>query len=96
MIFNVFAVLFSLVSITMIIPFLGLLFGTINVESSNAYSKNKLPEIGISGFSALSLDKERLIGDAMMRQLRTSQPIIQDPVLIEYINHFYIPHVRLS
>ena len=35
MIFNVFAVLFSLVSITMVIPFLGLLFGTINVESSS-------------------------------------------------------------
>ena len=50
-------------------------------------NKNKLPEIGISGFSVLSLDKERKIGQAMMRQLRASQPIIQDPVLIEYINH---------
>ncbi len=50
-------------------------------------NKNKLPDIGISGFSVLSLDKERLIGKAMMRQLRASQPIIQDPVLIEYINH---------
>ena len=50
-------------------------------------NKNQLPNIGISGFSVLSLDKERLIGDAMMRQLRASQPLIQDPVLIEYINH---------
>ena len=32
MIFNVFAVLFSLVSITMVIPFLGLLFGTIETD----------------------------------------------------------------
>jgi len=58
--------------------------------NANAYSdqnnKNKLPDIGISGFSVLSLDKERQIGQAMMRQLRASQPIIQDPVLIEYIN----------
>ena len=52
-------------------------------KSSN---KNKLPDIGISGFSVLSLEKERQIGQAMMRQLRAKQPLIQDPVLIEYIN----------
>ena len=57
-----------------------------NVEA-NGQDKNKLPEIGISGFSVLSLEKERQIGQIMMRQLRASQPIIQDPVLIEYINH---------
>lgn len=55
--------------------------------ASEQSNKNKLPEIGISGFSVLSLDKERQIGDAMMRQLRASQPIVQDPVLTEYINH---------
>jgi len=49
-------------------------------------NKNKLPEIGAAGFSSLSIDKERIIGQAMMRQLRASQPIINDPVLIEYIN----------
>ena len=59
---------------------------TFNVKASNQNNKNKLPDIGISGFSVLSLDKERQIGNAMMRQLRASQPIIQDPVLIEYIN----------
>jgi len=60
---------------------------TFNVKANNQNDKNKLPDIGISGFSVLSLDKERQIGDAMMRQLRASQPIIQDPVLTEYINH---------
>jgi predicted Zn-dependent protease len=54
---------------------------------ANSNNKNKLPDIGISGFSVLSLDKERQIGKAMMRQLRASSPLIQDPVLIEYINH---------
>ncbi|MDO7084640.1 M48 family metalloprotease [Pseudocolwellia sp. AS88] len=49
-------------------------------------SKNKLPSIGAAGFSALSIDKEQLIGNAMMRQLRASQPILHDPVLSEYIN----------
>jgi predicted Zn-dependent protease len=53
----------------------------------NHNNKNKLPDIGISGFSVLSTDKELQIGQAMMRQLRASQPVIQDPVLIEYINH---------
>ncbi len=53
----------------------------------NQNNKNKLPDIGISGYSVLSTDKELQIGKAMMRQLRASQPLIQDPVLIEYINH---------
>lgn len=58
-----------------------------NGDAQGQNNRNKLPEIGISGFSVLSLEKERQIGNAMMRQLRASQPIIQDPVLIEYINH---------
>ncbi len=58
-----------------------------DVQANGQNNKNKLPDIGISGFSVLSLDKERQIGKAMMRQLRASQPVIQDPVLIEYINH---------
>ncbi|WP_206486372.1 M48 family metalloprotease [Thalassotalea sp. G2M2-11] len=49
-------------------------------------NKNKLPEIGGAGLSVLSIDKERQIGDAMMRHLRASQPIVHDPVLTEYIN----------
>ena len=49
-------------------------------------NKNKLPEIGAAGISVLSIDKDRLIGQAMMKQLRASQPIINDPILIEYIN----------
>lgn len=49
-------------------------------------NRNKLPEIGAAGFSMLSIEKERQIGDAMMRHLRASQPLINDPVLIEYIN----------
>ncbi|MEW6992028.1 M48 family metalloprotease [Colwelliaceae bacterium 6441] len=49
-------------------------------------SKNKLPEIGAAGFSVLSIEKERQIGQAMMKHLRASRPIVNDPVLIEYIN----------
>ncbi len=53
---------------------------------SQENNKNKLPEIGAAGFSVLSIDKERQIGSAMMRHIRASQPLINDPVLIEYIN----------
>lgn len=53
---------------------------------SQELNRNKLPEIGSAGGSLLSIDKERIIGEAMMKQLRASQPIINDPVLIEYIN----------
>jgi predicted Zn-dependent protease len=49
-------------------------------------NRNKLPEIGSAGVSVLSIEKERQIGGEMMRQIRASQPILNDPVLTEYIN----------
>ncbi|MFT5813938.1 MAG: putative Zn-dependent protease [Psychroserpens sp.] len=49
-------------------------------------NKNKLPEIGSAGVSVLSIEKERQIGGEMMRHIRASQPILNDPVLTEYIN----------
>jgi len=64
---------------------LSLLLAAPYAESQDA-NKNKLPEIGAAGSSILSIDKERQIGDAMMRHVRASQPLINDPVLIEYIN----------
>ncbi len=59
---------------------------TVPFSSALETNKNILPDIGAAGFSVLSIDKERLIGQAMMKQLRASQPIINDPILIEYIN----------
>lgn len=48
--------------------------------------KNTLPSIGVVAASAISIEKEVQIGDALMRQLRSQAPIIMDPVLEEYIN----------
>jgi predicted Zn-dependent protease len=59
------------------------LLGTMSVSAEN--KKNDLPEIGVVASSAISLDKEVLIGDALMRQLRGQAPIINDPLLDEYI-----------
>ncbi|TYK66311.1 M48 family metallopeptidase [Colwellia echini] len=79
--FNIFPLMISLL----------LTLGIATITSPLAYAiennKNKLPDIGISGYSILSIDKELQIGQAMMRQLRGSQPLINDPVLNEYINH---------
>lgn len=57
---------------------------SLNAQVTN---KNELPDIGAAGSSILSIEKERIVGQAMMRQLRASQPLINDPVLNEYINH---------
>jgi len=72
---------------TALILTLGIALTTSFDTNATDNNKNKLPDIGISGYSVLSTDKELQIGQAMMRQLRGSQPLIQDPVLIEYINH---------
>lgn len=52
-----------------------------------AYSKGiDLPEIGTVASSTLTIDQEKIYGDAYMRTMRSSQPIIHDPVLSDYIN----------
>ncbi len=48
--------------------------------------KNDLPEIGVVASDAISIDKEQEIGDILMMQLRSQAPLIQDPVLDEYLN----------
>ncbi|WP_032096453.1 MULTISPECIES: M48 family metalloprotease [unclassified Alteromonas] len=56
------------------------------VAQDTKYSnKNTLPEIGVVASDAISLDKEMIIGDAVMRQMRGQSPIIADPVLDEYL-----------
>lgn len=67
--------------------FLGFIFSiTANAQAtSNTNGKNTLPEIGVVASSAISIDKEQIIGDALMRQLRGQAPILNDPLLEEYI-----------
>lgn len=52
---------------------------------SKENSRNQLPEIGVVASDVLTLDKEKVIGDVVMRQLRGQAPIVHDPVLQEYI-----------
>lgn len=61
---------------------------TINASASFAQSnndRNQLPEIGVVASDAITIEKEKLIGDAIMRQLRGQAPIVLDPVLQEYL-----------
>lgn len=46
----------------------------------------KLPDIGESSESFMSLEDEQRLGDAFMRNLRTQLDIINDPLLNDYIN----------
>ena len=56
------------------------------VAQDATYSnKNALPEIGVVASDAISLDKEMIVGDAVMRQMRGQSPVIADPVLDEYL-----------
>lgn len=54
-------------------------------QLSGQGSKNELPEIGVVASDAISLDKEQQVGDILMRQLRGQAPVINDPLLEEYI-----------
>ena len=45
-----------------------------------------LPDLGGNAFSTISPDKEKQLGDVMMRQTRGSLPMVYDPLLDEYIN----------
>ena len=48
-------------------------------------AKNKLPEIGVVASDALTIDKEVILGNAIMKQLRGQAPLVNDPVIEEYI-----------
>ena len=53
-----------------------------------AYADNTdtLPDMGTSAGSTLSIGQEMQMGDFYVRQLRGSAPLINDPLLIQYIN----------
>lgn len=60
------------------------LFLALSVAPAKAL--NNLPDLGGNGFSVITPEKEKQIGDVMMRQTRGSLPMVYDPLLDEYIN----------
>ncbi len=63
-----------------------LLGATLSLSSSSLANTSDLPDIGTTAGGTLTIDQERNYGDAYMRILRASQPVINDPVLAEYIS----------
>ncbi|MFT6267632.1 MAG: putative Zn-dependent protease [Alphaproteobacteria bacterium] len=55
------------------------------ISQSIESNRNQLPEIGVVASDALTIDKEKIVGDIIMRQMRGQAPLVQDPVLQEYI-----------
>ncbi|KNC88902.1 beta-barrel assembly-enhancing protease [Trabulsiella odontotermitis] len=51
-----------------------------------ADSADSLPDMGTSAGSTLSIGQEMQMGDYYVRQLRGSAPLINDPLLTQYIN----------
>ncbi|MDP4946240.1 M48 family metalloprotease [Alishewanella sp. SMS8] len=47
---------------------------------------NTLPDIGGNAFSTLTPEKEKQIGDVLIRQTRARLPMVYDPLLDEYLN----------
>ena len=53
---------------------------------ANADVTDNLPDIGTTAGSTLSINQELAMGDFYVRQLRASAPILNDPLLNQYIN----------
>ncbi|WP_192506914.1 beta-barrel assembly-enhancing protease [Pseudoalteromonas aurantia] len=52
---------------------------------ASAQSPFKLPDLGTSALQALPIEKEQALGNVMMMQIRSGSPLLQDPVLDEYL-----------
>lgn len=52
----------------------------------NAQTQDQLPDMGTTAGGTLSIGQELTMGDFYVRQLRASAPLINDPLLTQYIN----------
>ena len=70
--------------------FLGMIFASSVSYAANDFTQsfnasNELPDLGTAAVNTFSLEKEMIYGDAYMRVIRSSAPIITDPVLNQYL-----------
>lgn len=66
----------------------GLIFFSWSMSSSSyaQQQRNDIPAIGVAGGVTMSIDRERILGDFYMREIRNLAPLIDDPVLREFLN----------
>ncbi|RUO38521.1 peptidase M48 [Aliidiomarina shirensis] len=60
--------------------------GTSSLNTANAQSRTEVPTIGTAGGAFMSIERERLYGEHYLREIRRLAPIVEDPVLKEYLN----------
>ncbi|WP_404399395.1 M48 family metalloprotease [Idiomarina seosinensis] len=68
---------------------LSLVFTALIVTTSAfavAQDHSRLPQMGTTGAGFMTVERERLIGDYYMRQVRAQAPVIGDPVLDSYLD----------
>lgn len=61
------------------------LVACVGIGHASAQQRSDLPTIGTAAGGTMSIERERLIGDYYMREMRAHAPIIEDPVLREYL-----------
>jgi predicted Zn-dependent protease len=72
--------------ITLFIVTLAYIFCTAMAAAQlNRLDRNELPEIGVVASDAITIDKEKMLGKVIMSQMRGQAPMVNDPVLDEYI-----------
>jgi len=55
--------------------------------NSNCYAQQiNLPDIGDSGAALITLEQEQRTGEAVLRNIRRAGGLIEDPILVNYIN----------
>ncbi|MBJ3815106.1 M48 family metallopeptidase [Shimwellia pseudoproteus] len=64
----------------------GVLIGQVAPASADT-TIDQLPDIGTSAGNTLSIGQELQMGDFYVRQLRGSAPLINDPLLVQYVNN---------
>ncbi|MBW0281935.1 MULTISPECIES: M48 family metalloprotease [Shewanella] len=53
--------------------------------AAKSFANNDLPDLGTAAVNTFSLEKEMVYGDAYMRVIRSSAPMLNDPVLSQYL-----------
>ncbi|MCL1143086.1 beta-barrel assembly-enhancing protease [Shewanella gaetbuli] len=53
---------------------------------AKSFANNDLPDLGTAAVNTFSLEKETVYGDAYMRVIRSSAPVLNDPVLNQYLS----------
>lgn len=72
---------------SLIASLLAAMVGTYCPPSLGDEMQDQLPDMGTAAGSTLSIGQEIQMGDFYVRQLRAGSPLINDPVLVTYINH---------